>query len=117
MVSWLGIKLRMSDINARYALLAACMMHVEGAFSTASQAFKHKNPGNIMLFHQDGTREERTYATYQDGFDALVEDIAANAGKTLTAFLSKYAPPNENNTSLYLQVVSDLSGIKPGEII
>jgi hypothetical protein len=52
-----------------------------------------------------------------NGFIALVWDIEANRGKTLRAFIAKYAPPNENNTSLYLQVVSTLSGIGEDEIL
>jgi hypothetical protein len=87
------------------------MMHVEGYYSTKSLAFKNKNPGNIE--HIDGTL--KVYSTSQDGFDALVDDISANAGTPLEKFIAKYAPPNENNTSTYLQVVSQLSGICENE--
>lgn len=104
-------------MNPRYALIAACMMHVEGFYSTKSLAFKHKNPGNIMEFHPDGTRGLRTYPTVLDGFVALVADIAANAGMTLGAFVNKYAPPVENQTSMYIEVVSTLTGIAPTERI
>lgn len=94
-------------LTTRHALIAACMMHVEGFYSTKSAAFRNRNPGNIMQFR--GTL--RTYDSIQDGFNALVQDIAANEGKTLAAFIAKYAPPNENDTSMYATVVSTLTGI------
>jgi len=100
-------------MNPRYALIAAVMWHVEGSFSTKSQGFSNKNPGNIE--HANGTM--RVYSKIQDGFDDLVRDIELNAGKPLNSFIAKYAPPTENNTSLYLQVVSTLTGIAPTEAI
>jgi hypothetical protein len=100
-------------MNPRYALLAACMMHMEGFYSTATLAFKNHNPGNI----EAPGGKFIVYASALAGFEALVSDIAANAGKTLSAFIAKYAPPNENNTSLYLQVVSTLSGIGVNDVL
>lgn len=94
------------------ALLAACMMHVEGYYSTKSLAFRNCNPGNL---EKDGTL--RKFSTPIYGFMALLEDIAANRGKSLKDFLFKYAPPKENNTNLYLQIVSELSGVKPEDLI
>jgi hypothetical protein len=100
-------------MNPRYALLAACMMHVEGYYSVNSLAFRNHNPGNIE--HGNGTMQ--IYPTALNGFQALLADIAANAGKPLNVFIAKYAPPNENNTSLYLQIVSTLSDIAPEELL
>lgn len=100
-------------MTPRFALLAACMMHVEGFYSTESRAFRNHNPGNIE--HADGTM--RVYGSPVEGFEALVADIAANTGKPLGAFIAKYAPPSENETSEYLQVVSTLSGIGPDELL
>jgi hypothetical protein len=56
-------------------------------------------------------------AALEAKFEALVADIAANTGKPLGAFIAKYAPPSENETSEYLQVVSTLSGIGPDELL
>lgn len=100
-------------MSPRYALLAACMMHVEGYYSIKSMAFRNRNPGNIE--HANGTM--RVYDSATAGFEALVADIAANAGSTLAQFISKYAPPIENNTSQYLAIVSQLSGIAPDEVL
>jgi hypothetical protein len=89
------------------------MAHVEGYYSTNTPAFKNRNPGNIEF----ASGVMHVYPNAQTGFNALVTDIAANAGKPLNVFIAKYAPPNENNTSLYLQVVSTLTGISPEEPI
>lgn len=101
-------------VNAlRYTLLAACMMHVEGFYSMNSLAFKNCNPGNLE--NPDGSM--RKWGDVIGGYSALVRDIQVNAGKPLATFIAKYAPPNENNTSMYLEVVSHLSGIGKDELL
>lgn len=101
-------------LNAlKVTLLAACMMHVEGYYSTKSLAFNNCNPGNIE--NPDGTM--RKWGDPLGGYSALVRDIQVNEGKSLREFIAKYAPPNENNTSLYLDVVSTLSGIGKDETL
>lgn len=99
-------------VSSRDALIAACMMHVEGFYSVKSPAWQHCNPGNIMQ-RLAITKQFvlRTYPTILDGFTALVDDIAANRGMQLGAFIAKYAPPNENDTRMYQQVVSSLTGL------
>jgi hypothetical protein len=98
-------------MNPRYALLAACMAHVEGYYSVKSLAFQRNNPGNIDI------HENRSYPTKVAGFMALHDDILANAGKTLAQFIEKYAPPSENDSVFYLHEVSTLSGIGPDEVL
>jgi hypothetical protein len=100
-------------MNPRYAFLGACMLHVEGYYSTKSLAFKNRNPGNI----EDSNGKMRVFESSLAGFICLLVDINANAGKTLAQFLSKYAPPSENDTNMYVSVVSTLSGIKPDEVL
>jgi len=106
-------------MNPRYCLLAACMMHMEGYYDTNNRAFRNKNPGNI----ENLPRVQATEGTYivfptaLRGYCALVTDIGANAGKPLHAFIAKYAPPNENDTSEYLQVVCTLSEMEPDELL
>ena len=97
----------------RYGLLAACMMHMEGYYSTKSLAFENRNPGNIKMPAGSFIK----YPNVISGYTALVYDIECNSGSTLRAFIAKYAPPNENNTSEYLDVVSTLSGIGPDEVL
>lgn len=89
------------------------MMHMEGYYSTKSLAFRNCNPGNI----EDGHGAYRIYPDRLTGYEALVSDIEANKGKTLAEFIAKYAPPNENNTSAYLQIVSTLSGISAEDVL
>jgi hypothetical protein len=106
-------------MNPRYCLLAACVMHMEGYYSVESQAFRNHNPGNIENLPRAQATEGK-FIVYPDalrGYCALVNDIAANAGKPLRAFIAKYAPPNENNTSEYLEVVSTLSGMPLDEVL
>lgn len=101
------------DVPVRYAMIAACMAHVEGYYSINSLSFKNNNPGNI----ESPNGRFYIYQTKITGFNALIRDIIANKGKTLRAFIAKYAPPNENNDSMYLQVVSTLSGVGEDEIL
>ncbi len=100
-------------MNPRYAFLAAAMAHMEGYYSTKSPAYRNNNPGNIE--HANGMFQ--VYPSKLVGFEALVADIAANKGKTLAQFIAKYAPPNENNTGLYITVVTSLTGMTPEEIL
>lgn len=88
------------------------MMHVEGYYSTKSLAFKNNNPGNLESYGI-----YRHFPTKIAGYEALVKDIGANIGKPLNVFITKYAPSNENNTSLYLQIVCELTGMLPDEVL
>ncbi len=85
----------MKSVDSRYALIAACMMHVEGYYSIRSEAWRNNNPGNIE--HPNGTMIH--YDTKLEGFEALCDDIAANKGKALSKFIAKYAPPTETDNS------------------
>lgn len=90
-------------------------MHIEGAYSTNSPAFKNNNPGNLRPIGSGvGFRK---FASKIEGFNALAADVAANTGKPLEDFVAKFAPPNENNSVLYLHILSELTGIAPGEVI
>jgi len=107
-------------IDSRHALIAACMMHVEGFYSTESRAFHNCNPGNIEEYDGCPFPSEGPFIKYPTilvGFEGLLNDIQINVGKTISSFIAKYAPPNENNTSLYLQIVCTLSGEKPDNIL
>lgn len=110
---------------ARYAFIAACMSHVEGYYTglTNSQVrpFRNNNPGDMegytgcLYTQRDGPFI--VYPSRVTGFVDLVHDVSVNAGKPLRVFIARFAPPNENNTSVYLQDVCLLTGIGPDEII
>lgn len=101
------------DTTTRIALIAAAMMHVEGSFSSKSMGFLRNNPGNL----REASGDFCMFANKQDGFDALILDIRDNDYKTLRSFLFKYAPPRENDTEMYVEEVSSLTGILPDERI
>jgi hypothetical protein len=100
-------------MNPKYYLLAAVMMHVEGAYSTLSLAYRNNNPGNL----ESSIGTKLKFSTKLEGFEYLVKDIAANAGSTLSHFIYKYAPPSENDSALYLELVSKLTGIGKQDIL
>jgi len=102
-------------MNPRYALLAACMMHVEGYYSTKSLAYRNRNPGNLEVIGRPGLM--RVFDAPIDGFEALVNDIAANAGKRIIDFVYKFAPASENDSQMYVQTVCTLSGFHPGDTL
>jgi hypothetical protein len=104
------------DSVNKYHLLAACIMHIEGYFSTQSLAFRNKNPGNLRPVGK--TTGFQTFDSAVDGYAALYADIYAHAGLiTLSEFIARYAPPTENNSVLYLHLASELSGISPTEVL
>ena len=101
-------------MNYKYSLIAAAQMHIEGYFSTKSPAFKRKNPGNIR--RKDGIFIQ--YPTVLEGYTALVDNVKANKGKTLKAYIFKYAPPaDNNNTAAYLTLLCTLTGFAETEVI
>jgi hypothetical protein len=102
-------------MNPRYAFLAACMMHVEGYYSTKSLAFRNKNPGNLEVIGHPGLF--RVFDEPIEGFEALVNDIAANQGKRLIDFIMKFSPPSENDSQMYVQTVCTLSGFHPSDTL
>lgn len=97
------------DVN----LIAAAIAHMEGFYSVKSLAHRNSNPGNIE--HPDGG-----FVVYPDpsvGWAALVADITANGGKTLRSFITRYAPPSENDTATYIQTVAAICGCSPDVLL
>jgi hypothetical protein len=90
---------------------------MEGYNVSGSIAQRNNNPGNLRSgVGQVGSENTvsgtfATFATPADGWAALHNqiDIQAGQGQTLRDFIYQYAPPSENNTSSYLNVlVADL---------
>ena len=90
---------------------------MEGWNVQGSIAQRNNNPGNLRSgLNQVGSENTvsgtfATFATPADGWTALQAqiDIQAGQGQTLRDFIYQYAPPNENNTSAYLNnLVSSL---------
>lgn len=97
----------------KQALIAAAMAHVEGFYSVNSRAHRNCNPGNIE--HPDGTMHQ--YPDMVTGFKALCDDIQANEGVSLAMFIRKYAPPNENDTQNYLDIVCGICMFSPDDLL
>lgn len=72
-------------------------------------AYVNNNPGNLRYVGQAGASQGvggfAFFKTVQDGFNALVNQVKLDASRnhTLASFINKYAPPSENNTSVYQQ--------------
>jgi hypothetical protein len=74
---------------------------------------KNNNPANLRFAHQKeaAAQDDKGFAVFPDppaGWRALHAQIRLDRdiGLTLGQFIAKYAPPNENDTSQYLEFVS-----------
>jgi hypothetical protein len=75
----------------------------------------NNNPGAMMP-----GGKLATYPTMQAGLDALdgnLKSYGQQGINTLAGVISKWAPPNENNTAAYIQDVSTRLGLKPDQPI
>ena len=79
----------------------------------------NNNPGNLRFVGQAGASQGAggfaRFETPQAGVQALKNQIKLDAsrGHTLQSFISKYAPPTENDTALYIQQLSQRLGVSP----
>lgn len=90
------------------------------AQTTLPRGIRNNNPGNLrsdvqwaFMTGDDGSG----FAVFDDsvhGLRALAKDLTTKINKdglnTITAIISKYAPPSENVTSAYIQSVVDDAG-------
>jgi len=106
--------------SAKIIAIVCAMAVEEGFFRQGTIPFDRKNPGDLTKWgdHPLFGRFVQ-FDTIVDGFEALAEDVEVNEAKglTLAQFIAKFAPPTENNTSGYLQFVSEFTGIDPTDII
>jgi hypothetical protein len=76
---------------------------------------RNNNPGAMM----PGGKLAQ-YPDMQTGLQALDQNLASYGKQgvnTISGVISKWAPPNENNTQAYIQDVSQRLGIPPGQKI
>jgi len=82
-------------------------------------AFAANNPLNIRFVGQEGASNTRGFAAFptpEAGQAATDKQFAAYAERginTLTGLISRWAPPNENDTAGYIARVSKATGIDP----
>jgi hypothetical protein len=80
----------------------------------------NNNPGNLRFANQTGaTLGEGGFAKFstpEDGAKALENQIKLDASRnlTLSQFVSKYAPPSENDTVAYLNYLISATGAEAG---
>lgn len=109
-----------------------------GGTHAANRNFRNNNFGNLNFVGQEGAVLEDTpgkgqarfarFATPEDGFRALANQVSSYANGTSKAagyqklntvqdIISKWAPPNENDTGKYIQTISASLGVKPTDKI
>lgn len=77
------------------------------------------NPGALKFAGQPGASNVNGFAAFPSrdaGMAAADANLAGYAGQgvnTLAGAITKWAPPNENNTAAYIQKVAQASGIDP----
>jgi hypothetical protein len=91
---------------------------------SARIAYVHNNPGNLKFVGQDGASQGEpaedgghwaAFETPEDGVAALNRQIELDAtrGKTVREFVTKYAPPNSNDTDTYIRQAAAALGGDP----
>jgi hypothetical protein len=82
-------------------------------------SFVNNNPGNLKYVGQPGAEPgENGFARFLSpvaGVQALARQIALDAsrGLTLYSFISKFAPPTENDTKKYIQQIANATSTTP----
>ena len=82
-------------------------------------AFRNNNPGNLRYKGQPGAEQgEGGFARFKDYDAGHAEEVRqlglyASRGLTLEQALTKWAPPNENNTAAYIANVAGSTGFNP----
>ena len=66
----------------------------------------NNNPGNLRFAHQTGALQGvggfARFETPEAGYRAMADQVRLDAGRgyTLEQYITKYAPPSENDTAL-----------------
>ncbi len=98
--------------------LASAIAGVEGWFNPGSRAHRNDNPGNLTASFLDRRKDDAGFVVFErreEGIAALLHQVAKDVarGLTLRQFLTKYAPPSENDTERYIRAVADETGVDP----
>jgi len=86
-------------------------------------AYANNNPGNLRYVGQEGATLGKNgfakFETPEAGYDALLKQIETDAGRGLTIreFISKYAPPTENDTETYIKQLVDSLGVPEDTLV
>lgn len=96
--------------------LAQSIATMEGFFQPGTLAQRNNNPGNLRAGAGQIGTDANGFAIFPDvqtGWNALYNQISLDSGRglDLSQFISKYAPPSENNTSNYLSYLTGQLGV------
>jgi hypothetical protein len=86
-------------------------------------AYVNNNPGNLRYVGQEGASQgEGGFAKFSSpeaGYQALMKQVQLDQsrGFTVQQFVNKYAPPNENNTSQYINQFTAALGVGSNTLI
>jgi hypothetical protein len=94
--------------------LAAAIEKMEG-YHAGSRSFRNNNPGNLRFARQPGAvdHDDKGFAvfeTFEKGQAALIALLEHYRSKyptwTVAQLINTYAPPSENDTAHYSQMVA-----------
>ncbi|OCB78819.1 hypothetical protein [Flavobacterium crassostreae] len=93
-----------------------------------SRGIRNNNPGNLIFTNiawqgkipaqnnTDFQRKFEQFTTIQYGIRAMLRDVITDIKKgknTIRKLITEYAPPNENNTDLYVQTIAKKLVLNP----
>lgn len=94
------------------------------------RGIRNNNPGNIRIGNNWGgevapdkrtDRQFEQFVSLEYGYRALLITLRTYITKyrlqTLRAIITRWAPPNENDTEAYIRRASEYSGILPGKVL
>jgi len=92
-------------------------------YTSATLGIRNNNPGNLRSgINWKGAiganKGFTVFDTVEHGIRAMATDIRTKINKgqnTLTKYITIYAPPSENDTTAYINRVSDSTGFAPNE--
>lgn len=99
--------------------LASAIATMEGVFTPGTTPALRKNPGDLRMAGQlNASGAKGTIAVFPTaamGTAALFRQLWLQVaeGQTVRQIIAQWAPPNENNTSLYLQNILRWTGLPP----
>jgi len=83
---------------------------------------RNNNPGNLRFANQKGASKGEggfaKFESFEDGIAAMKRQLELDLitrDSTLQEFINKYAPPEENDTSAYLNNMASALGIDPND--
>ncbi|MGY2594614.1 transglycosylase (plasmid) [Escherichia coli] len=126
-----------AEFNAPTSNTIAADLNIGGS-NAKNRNYRNNNLGNLVFANQEGAtleapnaKGEQRFARFntpEEGIRALANQVSsyyngtsAAAGhqklQTVSSIISKWAPPNENNTNQYIDNVSKYLGVSPNEKI